>query len=76
MIGEVSILKEKLMQDGGEHLKVARSFLQWHVRGGDSCTWGSQQTLPITVAQIEELAAEIAATTIVQCAKTLEKQNV
>ena len=61
MTNEAFALKEKLMREGGIHLGTARSFLQWHVRGGDTVTWGSQETLPITVAQIEEMAAEIAA---------------
>ena len=64
MIDRIIELKEQLLREGGAHLKVARSFLQWHVQGGDRVTWGSQQTLPITVAQIEELAADVAATTM------------
>lgn len=54
----------ELKHSGGKWLGEAREYLKWHVRGGDTCTWGSHTQLPITVAQIEDLAAHVAAVAI------------
>jgi hypothetical protein len=68
--GEVLILNEEakikveahiLMRSGGKWLGAARSYLQWHVPRGDSVTWASNDTVTMTVKQIEEMASEIAA---------------
>lgn len=52
-----------LLRQGGEWLGVARSWLQWHTRNGSRVAWGSNTALepPLTVRQVEELAAYVAA---------------
>ena len=54
----------ELAEKGGKWLGAAREYLQWHVRGGDSCIWGSNEPLTLTVSQIEEMASVIAAAAI------------
>jgi len=54
----------ELQEKGGKWLGAARSWLQHNVKGGDSNTWGSQQTITMTMSQFEELSAEVAATAI------------
>lgn len=51
----------ELLGKGGSWLGAARRYLQWNVRGGDTCTWGSGDVLEMTVKQIEELAAHAVA---------------
>lgn len=62
-----------LHKQGGNHLAAAREYLQCNIRGGDSCTWGSNQILHMTVAQIEEMASEIAAAAINEDRKNRDK---
>lgn len=57
---EACLSPHELMKSGGKWLAAARGYLQQNVVGGDSCTWGSHDHLPITVKQIEELAAHAA----------------
>jgi hypothetical protein len=58
------ILAHQLGKKGGAWLGAARSYLQWHVPGGDQVTWGSEQSVHITIRQIEQMASEIAAAAI------------
>ena len=48
---------------GGKWLGAARRWLQWHKHNGDSVTWGSEQELTpaMTVREVEDLAATVAA---------------
>ncbi len=48
---------EQVMREGGEWLGEVRRYLQRHVRGGETCIWGSGQPLTLSVLQIEEIAA-------------------
>jgi hypothetical protein len=50
-----------LSQKGGKWLGVARSYLQCKAMWGDRLIWGSQDSVTLTVKQIEELASEVAA---------------
>jgi len=52
-----------LAERGGEWLGVARDWIKWHARNGSDVTWGSHDALECrpTVAQIEALAADVAA---------------
>jgi hypothetical protein len=53
----------ELMRRGGEWLGVARNWIQWNCRNGESVTWGSRDVLErsFTVADIEQIAAKVAA---------------
>lgn len=53
----------ELLRQGGEWLGAARNWIQWHRRNGSDVTWGSNDVLepPMTVANVEDLAAEVAA---------------
>jgi hypothetical protein len=54
----------QLARKGGAWLGAARSWMQRRFRNGESVTWGSNDLLtgaPVTVADIEEVAAEAAA---------------
>jgi hypothetical protein len=55
-----------LLKQGGEWLGAARRWLQWNTHNGDRVTWGSEEVLhpPLTVRQVEELAAHVAAATL------------
>jgi hypothetical protein len=44
---------------GGEWLGKARELIKWNFRGGDTCTWGSNEILNIEVVKIEEFAANV-----------------
>ena len=48
----------QLSSKGGKWLAAARSFLQWNVPKGDSLIWGSNETVTLTVKQIEELLGD------------------
>jgi hypothetical protein len=52
-----------LMDQGGEWLGAARKWLQWNKLNGSSVTWGSNEVIntPMTVKDVEDLAAHIAA---------------
>jgi hypothetical protein len=49
---------DKRVRQGGPWLRAVRKYLQQNVRGGDRCTWGSDELLTLSVSQIEELAAK------------------
>lgn len=53
----------ELSRRGGEWLGAAREWLQWNTRNGDRVTWGSGDLIEpqLSVRQIEDLAAEVAA---------------
>ena len=54
----------ELMQKGGRWLGVARDWMKCTFRNGETVTWGSQEYLegrPLTVSDVEYLAAKIAA---------------
>jgi len=57
------ITVHKLKVKGGYWLLTARSWLQWNTRNGDSVTWNSDDIIepPLTVKQVEDLAAHVAA---------------
>ena len=47
---------------GGKWLGAARNWVQWNCRNGEEVTWGSNDVLqpPLTIKQVEELAARVA----------------
>jgi hypothetical protein len=55
-----------LKRQGGRWLGEARGWLQWNTRNGDRVTWGSDDVIqpPLTVRDIEDLAAHVAAAAI------------
>jgi hypothetical protein len=53
-----------LMKKGGKWLGAARSWIQWNIPRGDSVTWGSDETVTVSIRQLEELAADVAAAVI------------
>ena len=62
--------KFELKKSGGQWLAAARSWMQWNCRNGDSVIWGSTEELRgkrmpyLTVVDVEDLAAEVAAAAI------------
>lgn len=52
----------QLLKRGGRFLGAARSWIQWHKHNGSDVTWGSRDELspPMTVREVEDLAAEVA----------------
>jgi hypothetical protein len=52
-------VEERLKQRGGAWLAAVRSKLQWRGGNGSTVTWGSNEpiTPPLTVAEVEEIAA-------------------
>ena len=60
------VTRSQLRECGGAWLKAARMWIQWHCTNGDSVTWGSNTVLQpnLTVRDIEDLAAEVAAAVI------------
>jgi hypothetical protein len=61
----MKITKEQLLHKGGSWLGAIRSWIQWNAINGSQVTWGSDEPLrftkALTVKDLEELAAEIAA---------------
>ena len=57
------ILPCELSRKGGKWLGAARSWLQSNTNNGDRVTWGSNDIIQphLTVKQIEDLAAHVAA---------------
>jgi hypothetical protein len=49
---------------GGEWLGTARRWMQSNVKGGDTLTWGSNETVHIPFYKLEELAHEVAVAAI------------
>lgn len=69
-----------LARKGGVWLGAARSWIQTRFMNGDSVTWGSHDVLqprfgPITVADIEEVAALAAAGALNEQAEKLARTN-
>ena len=56
----------ELQKQGGEWLVAARNWIKWHRRNGERVTWGSHDVLDpaMTVADVEDLASEVAAAAI------------
>jgi hypothetical protein len=55
-----------LLRDGGAWIGRARAWMQNHKHNGSRVTWGSDEVLqpPMTVRQVEEVAADSAAAAI------------
>lgn len=69
-------LSFKLQKQGGEWLAAARSYLQNHCRGGDENPWGSDcHSVTMTMRQVEELAAQVAAAAIVEYQEKLKREQ-
>lgn len=69
-------LSFKLQKQGGEWLAAARSYLQNHCRGGDDHPWGSDNhSVTMTMRQVEELAAQVAASAIVEYQEKLSNEQ-
>jgi hypothetical protein len=54
-------MKAKILRCGGKWLGAARTWIQWHKLNGSDVIWGSNTELrpSMTVAQVEDLAAEV-----------------
>ena len=65
-MGKERIYAQELKRKGGAWLGAARSWIQWHCVNGENVTWGSNEELrpALTVKDVEDLAAEIAAAAI------------
>ena len=50
-----------LMKIGGTWLAAARTYVQWHAINGGTVKWGSGESVNLTMLQIEELSADVAA---------------
>jgi hypothetical protein len=61
--GRAPLYPAELLQRGGEWLGAARNWLKWHTLNGERVTWGSGDLVEpqLSVRQIEDLAAEVAA---------------
>jgi hypothetical protein len=61
---EFRISSFELLRRGGEWLGAARAWLQRRKHNGSDVTWGSDEELrpSMTAREVEELAAEVAAT--------------
>ena len=67
--GNEMVEKQELKRQGGHWLHAVRTWMQWNCLNGSKVTWGSDEVLRtryghVTVAQIEDLAAEVAAVAI------------
>lgn len=64
----MSITAEEMSKVGGPWLERVRGFMQVRFMNGDSVAWGSRDVLmengPLTVCDLENLAAQIAADAI------------
>lgn len=61
---DTQVWPHDLRRKGGAWVAAARGWIQTRFRNGDSVTWGSTDLLqgaPVTVADIEQVAAEAAA---------------
>jgi hypothetical protein len=73
--------KFELKRKGGEWLAAARIWMQWNCLNGSRVTWGSHETLQtkfgcITVQQIEDLAATVAAAAIQEYEKKKSREEI
>ena len=48
------------LKGGGEWLRIARTWIQHNIRGGDTLEWGSEKTVNIRFSQLEEYARTVA----------------
>jgi hypothetical protein len=48
---------QELLNEGGEWIGAARTYLQKNIPFGDRVGWGSKTHLSVTVEQLEEIAA-------------------
>jgi hypothetical protein len=55
---DLALLEE--LKKGGDWLKEARTWIQWHVVGGDMLTWSSPQPVTIPFFKLEEFALSVA----------------
>jgi hypothetical protein len=71
------ILPCELSKKGGKWLGAARSWLQSNTHNGDRVTWGSSETLVphLTVKDVEDLAAHVAAAAINEVMKKLKREK-
>jgi len=61
-----------LARHGGEYLGAARNFIQRKCQNGDRVTWGSHEDrVTFTVAQVEEMAVDIAVAALREYAKEI-----
>jgi hypothetical protein len=68
-------LSFELAKKGGEWLATARSYLQNHCKNGSDITWGSHtDRVSLSPYQIEEMAARIAASAIVEYKEKLKAE--
>jgi hypothetical protein len=65
VVERLSLIKQ-LEQRGGQWLRAARTWVQWSIPRGDSLTWNSNDTITITMKQLEELAVEVAASAVAE----------
>ena len=65
----------ELLKEGGEWLGAARNWIKWHCINGSHVTWGSREELlpHLTVADVEEIASEVAASALADLAKERER---
>lgn len=68
------IWAQELLRQGGEFMGEAHSWLQRKKLNGSTVTWGSQDVLqpPMTVSDVEEVAAYAAAAERNRCIRTVE----
>ena len=59
----VHVQPSELLRKGGAWLAACREWIQWNLPEGDTVTWGSTDKIRggISVRQLEELAAHVAA---------------
>lgn len=65
---------DEILRKGGEFLGAARAWIQRKKLNGSRVTWGSNETLepPVTVAEIEIVAAYAAAAERDRCIQIVE----
>jgi len=64
---QTQVWSHELSRRGGAFLGAARQWMQTRFKNGEHVTWGSNDLLagaPVTVADIEDLAARVAAAAI------------
>lgn len=58
------VFAHDLISEGGSWLAEAREYLLQHAPNGDHLIWGSHQPITLSIREIEELAACVAAKAI------------
>ena len=71
------VIPVELMRQGGKWLGAARTWIQWHCVNGEQVIWGSHDELKptLTVKDVEELAADVAAAAINEYINKLEAEE-